>query len=161
MFSGQPTYDQIPSGKKISGLDSIYNGYSARKGEFSLAWDTGNNELNEFQRRKQKNQDVQIKLNYQEPARKESLSKQNIYGQEAPSAYQIDSPNSYAQELPASRHVPSCTYRNEHLDNEEEVLGYLKKYEHIDQMPQDELEKVMAYYESLKDPKQGKQQPPS
>jgi hypothetical protein len=41
------------------------------------------------------------------------------------------------------------------------VLGYLKKYEHIDQMPQDELEKVMAYYESLKEPKQSKQPPPT
>lgn len=34
----------------------------------------------------------------------------------------------------------------------------MKKYEHIDEMPQDELEKVMAYYESLKEPKQSKPQ---
>ena len=118
MFSGQPTYDQMPSGKKISGLDGTSSGYVVRKGEFSLAWDTGNNELNDFQKRKQKNKDVQVKLSYQEPIRRDSLNKQGSYAQELPSAYHIESPYSYAQEQPSNRHAPSCTDKNEHPDNE-------------------------------------------
>jgi hypothetical protein len=44
-------------------------------------------------------------------------------------------------------------------DDEDEVLGYLKQYEKIDDMPPEILGKVLAYYENLKNP--NTQAPPS
>lgn len=55
MFGNQPTYDDNGTGKRMSGLNSKSFPMSGRKGEFSLAWDGGNTELNDFQRKKAKN----------------------------------------------------------------------------------------------------------
>jgi hypothetical protein len=66
MFSGQQTNEPVHTGKRVSGLEGNGECHSAKKGGFSLGWDTNNNELNDFQKRKQKNKDVQVKLNYQE-----------------------------------------------------------------------------------------------
>lgn len=113
MFSGQPSYDQVPSGKKMYGPECTTCTDSAKKGEFSLAWDTGNNELNDYQRRKQKNKEVAVKLNYQESTgKRESYSKQG-YSQEPPFAYNIEPTYVQPQELQSASRIPSCRDRND------------------------------------------------
>lgn len=87
-----------------------------RKGEFSLAWDSGSNELNDFQRKKQKNKDVQVKLNYQEashqePIQRPSQASSNYQPVEAAKPYQISSPFALHTEAPktnSSKSIPSC-----------------------------------------------------